>query len=58
MLCYVSQEAAGQADGSLHMCIKETTRIFAPVPMISRCLDKTYEIGGHHVPEGKYTEQL
>ena len=42
----------------LHMCIKETTRIFAPVPMISRSLDKTYEIDGHHVPEGKYTEQL
>jgi len=38
----------------LQMCIKETTRIFAPVPMISRSLDKTYEIDGHLVPEGSW----
>lgn len=37
----------------LHMCIKESSRIFTPVPMISRTLDKTYEIDGHQVPEGK-----
>ncbi|CAH3015399.1 unnamed protein product [Porites evermanni] len=36
------------------MCIKESCRIFAPVPMISRSLDKTYEIDGHLVPEGSW----
>lgn len=34
------------------MCIKESCRLFAPVPMISRTLDRTYEIDGHFVPEG------
>lgn len=38
----------------LHMCIKESSRIFTPVPMISRTLDKTYEIDGHQVPEGSW----
>ncbi|KAJ7330607.1 hypothetical protein OS493_022222 [Desmophyllum pertusum] len=38
----------------LLMCIKESTRIFAPVPIISRTLDKTYEIDGHLVPEGTW----
>ncbi|XP_078352881.1 cytochrome P450 4F1-like isoform X3 [Oculina patagonica] len=38
----------------LHMCVKETTRIFAPVPVISRTLDKTYEIDGHLLPEGSW----
>ena len=36
----------------LLMCIKESCRLFAPVPMISRTLDRTYEIDGHLVPEG------
>ena len=38
------------------MCIKESCRVFAPVPMISRSLDKTYEIDGHLVPEGIQTQ--
>lgn len=38
----------------LLMCIKESCRLFAPVPMISRTLDRTYEIDGHLVPEGTW----
>ena len=36
----------------LLMCIKESSRIFAPVPMTGRTLDKAYEIDGHLIPEG------
>ncbi|XP_027051041.1 cytochrome P450 4F4-like [Pocillopora damicornis] len=38
----------------LLMCIKESCRLFAPVPIISRTLDRTYEIDGHLVPEGTW----
>ena len=53
MLCFFSRKQLGKLKYLL-MCIKESTRIFAPVPMISRTLDKTYEIDGHLVPEGNY----
>ena len=36
----------------LLMCIKESSRIFEPVPMTGRTLDKAYEIDGHLIPEG------
>ncbi|CAH3015400.1 unnamed protein product [Porites evermanni] len=38
----------------LLMCIKESSRIFAPVPMTGRTLDKAYEIDGHLIPEGTW----
>ena len=53
MLCLFTRKQLGKLKYLL-MCIKETTRIFSPVPMIARTLDKTYEIDGHLVPEGKY----
>lgn len=36
----------------VHLCIKESNRIYPPVPRISRLLDKPYEIEGKLLPEG------
>lgn len=38
----------------LTQCMKESMRLFAPVPMVSRSLEKTYEIDGRQVPEGTW----
>lgn len=38
----------------LLLCIKESCRMFAPVPFTGRSLDKSYEIDGHLVPEGSW----
>ena len=38
----------------MYLCIKEGMRMFAPVPVIARSLDKTYNIDGRDVPEGNY----
>ncbi|KAL9950889.1 hypothetical protein ACROYT_G043460 [Oculina patagonica] len=38
----------------VQLCIKESNRLFPPVPRISRLLDKPYEINGTVVPEGTW----
>lgn len=38
----------------VHLCIKESNRIYPPVPRISRLLDKPYEIEGKLLPEGTW----
>lgn len=36
----------------VHLCIKESNRLYSVVPQISRSLDKPYEIDGKMIPEG------
>ncbi|KAJ7373741.1 Cytochrome P450 4B1 [Desmophyllum pertusum] len=38
----------------VHLCIKETNRLYAVVPGISRLLEKPYEIDGKLVPEENF----
>ena len=35
------------------LVIKESMRLYPPFPMFSRSLDKSYEIAGKLVPQGK-----
>ena len=38
----------------LKYCIKESLRLFPPVPIIGRCLDKDSEVDGRVMPQGTY----
>ncbi|EDO47297.1 predicted protein, partial [Nematostella vectensis] len=38
----------------LSMCMKESMRLFSPVPVIGRTLDEEYVIDGKRVPEGTF----
>ena len=38
----------------LKCCIKESLRLFPPVPVNNRCLDQPTEIGGYKLPKGAY----
>ena len=38
----------------LAYCIKESLRLFPPVPVTGRYLEQPTEIGGHKMPKGTY----